>query len=112
MTKGFLIALAMVGCPTVWILLLMPLIARGFGVPYKVGILPFDRRNESLSKWQSFWFAGVLGWGICVFLVGVLIHSFGEFSNKPTNPQLILILALSCLSGGALSLWNYSRHQV
>ncbi len=110
MTKQFLVALAIVGCPIVWIVLVVPLIARGFGVPYRVGILPFDRQNERLSKWQSFWFAGILGWGICVFLVGFLILSLGEISKKPTDPQLILILALSCLSGGALSLWNSSRH--
>jgi hypothetical protein len=61
MMKMILVVVLVIGCPLLWIMVIVPFIAKSFGAPYN-GILPFDRQNEGLSKWQSFWFAGVLAW--------------------------------------------------
>jgi hypothetical protein len=67
MVKTVLVILAVIACPLLWTMIIVPLIAKSFGVPIKIGALPIDRRNQRLSRRQSFWFGGVLGWGIGFF---------------------------------------------
>lgn len=105
MLHSVFVAMVVIACPLIWIMIVVPVLAKCFRAPYKFGTLPFDRRNQSLSRWQSFWFAGVFGWGICVFLVGFLIHYFGESSKEASSLQLALLLGLSCLFGGVFSFW-------
>jgi small-conductance mechanosensitive channel len=109
MMKGVFVTLVGVGCPLIWIMIIVPIIAKCFGVPYKMGVLPFDKKQR-LGRWQSFWFAGVLGWGICVFLVGAVIQILGDVGRKPTISALWLELVWGAFLGGLLSLWNYPRH--
>lgn len=109
MMKGILVALVVIACPLLWIMIIVPLIAKCFSARYKIGALPFHRRNQALSRWQSFWFAGVLGWGGTVFLTSVLIRYFGDF--KLTVDQLLLGLVISSIVGGLLSMWNFPHHK-
>jgi hypothetical protein len=104
MMKGILLSLLVIGCLLIWILIVVPLVAKSFRAPYRFGTLPFHRRNQALSRWQSFWFAGVLGWGGTVFLSEVLIRYFDDFSKFRTH-QVLLWFAVSSISGGLLSLW-------
>jgi len=69
MVKAILVVLAVIARPLLWTMIIVPLIAEFFGVPIKIGALPIERRNQQISKRQSFWFAGVLGWGIGLFLL-------------------------------------------
>lgn len=94
--------LATFAFPLLWAMVIVPLIARKFDVPYKVGSLPFDREIRRLSGWQSFWFAGVLAWGFGVFLLAAEIQMFIDRSH-PTLPKLLYEL-VSCLVLGGL--WN------
>ena len=107
--KGIFVTLVVIACPLLWIMIIVPLIAKCFRAPYKIGALPFDRRNHALSRWQSFWFTGVLGWGGTVFLTSVLIRYLGEF--KLTVHQLLLGLIIYSIAGGLLSMWNFPHHK-
>jgi len=109
MMKGVLVALVVIACPLLWIMIIVPLIAKCFRAPYKIGAFPFHRRNQSLSRWQSFWFAGVLGWGGAVFLFTASLQYFDDFS-KPTVHQLLRALVIYLVAGGLLSLWIFPRH--
>ena len=109
MMKDILFAFVVVACPLVWIMIIVPLIAKCFRAPYKIGALPLDRRNQALSRWQSFWFAGVLGWGGTVFLTSVLIRYLGDLTL--TVHQLLLGLIIDSIGGGLLSMWKPSPSQ-
>lgn len=108
MMNSIWVALVVLGCPLFWIMIVVPLIAKCFSVPYKIGVLPFSGPNQRLGKWQSFWFAGVLGWGGCVFLFGALILHFSG-STMPRIQSLLFVLVWCLFLGGLLSLWNTSR---
>src|SRR5882724_124999 len=83
MVKAILGVLAALVCPLLWAMIIVPLIAKFLGVPIKIGSLPINRRNQRISKRQSFWFAGVLGWGIGIFLLGTLMARFVD-NKRPT----------------------------
>ena len=112
MVKSVWVAFVAIGCPLLWIMIIVPLIAKCFGAPYRLGALPFHRRNQALRKWQSFWFAGVLGWGGAVFLFSALVAYFADASgfSKLTVHQLLFGLVTDLACGGLLSLWNKPRH--
>jgi hypothetical protein len=87
MVKIVLVVVAVIACPAVWITLIVPMIARSRGVPFKLGSLPIDRRDKRLGKRQSFWFAGVLGWGVGLSILGVMTALLID----GTQPSLELI---------------------
>ena len=111
MLHGIFLALIVIACPLLWIMIIVPAIAKCFRAPYQFGALPFSRRNQSLSRWQSFWFAGVLGWGVAVFLVAALMAYFSDLNDfsKLTANQLLFRLVVFLIAGGLLSLWNAPR---
>lgn len=98
-----LVVLAVFAFPLLWVMVIVPLIARRFDVPYKVGTLPFDREIERLSGWQSFWFAGVLAWGFGLFLLAAETQLFIDRSH-PTLPKLLYELVACLVLGGLWSL--------
>jgi len=112
MLHGTFIALMVIIGLLAWLMIVVPAIARCFRAPYKFGTLPFASRNQSLSRWQSFWFAGVLGWGGTVFAVSASLAYFSdvEHFSKLTVYQLLFRLVVFLISGGLLSLWITSRH--
>jgi len=71
----------------------VPLIANILGVPLKVGALPVARRNQLLAKKESFWFGGVLGWGIGLSFLGALIALLLD-ERRFTIPEFFLALVL------------------
>jgi hypothetical protein len=89
------------------IAIIVPIVARRSGIPFKVGAIPTYRRDERLNKRQSFWFAGVLGWGFGFFLTGALAAVLTA-PKQFTISQLLYGL-ISCLVFGALSQgdWTY-----
>lgn len=103
MMKGALLTLLVIACLLLWSMIIVPMIAKCFRVPYALGTLPFHRRNHALTNWQSFWFAGVLGWGGTVFLATALIHYFND--SKLTIPQLLLTAVSYLIVGGLLG-WS------
>ena len=86
MAKVILVILAVFACPLLWTMAIVPLVANLFGVPIKIGALPVKRRNPRMSERESFWFAGVLGWGIGFSLLGTLLARFID-SRRPTILQ-------------------------
>ena len=76
MVKAILVLLAVIACPLLWTMIIVPLIAKSFGVPIKIGSRPIERRDQRISKRQSFWFAGVLGWGLGFSLLCTLLARF------------------------------------
>ena len=111
MLHGTFIALIVIICPLLWLMIVAPAIARCFRAPYKFGTLPFAPGNRSLSRWQSFWFAGVLGWGVTVFMVSALLAYFSDVEDfsKLTVYRLLCRLAVFLIAGGLLSLWIVPR---
>jgi hypothetical protein len=90
MVKVILVVLSVIACPAVWITVIVPVIARSRGVPFKLGSLPIDRRDERLSKRQSFWLAGVLGWGVGLSILG----SMTALLIDGTQPSLKLLFGV------------------
>jgi hypothetical protein len=107
MVKTVLIILAVIACPFLWTMIVVPLIARRFGVPIKIGALPIDRRNQRLSRQQSFWFGGMLGWGIGLCLLGFLTARFID-DTRMTIPRLLYGLVGELVFGGLLSQWDWT----
>ncbi|MGA3010789.1 MAG: hypothetical protein ABSD72_11075 [Terracidiphilus sp.] len=108
MVKVILGIVAVIACPLLWTMIIVPLIGRWFRVPIKIGALPIDGRDPRLSKWQSFWIGGVLGWGIGLFLMGALTARFID-DTRTTIPKLLYGLAGELIIGGLLSQsdWTY-----
>jgi hypothetical protein len=106
-TEIVLAVLAVFAFPLLWVMVIVPLIARRFDVPYRIGALPFDREIERLSGWQSFWFAGVLAWGFGMFLLVAETQLFFD----PTHPTLAKLLyeLVGCLVFGGL--WNQAHNR-
>lgn len=52
-----------------WICYLCPAIARLFHVPMAYGFYRAARENQHLSRKHYFWFVGVLGFGVGMFLL-------------------------------------------
>jgi hypothetical protein len=92
MMKIIFVVLAVITCPFVWITIAVPLLARSSGLRFKVGSLPIDRRDDRLSKRQSFWFAGVLGWGVGISLLGVMTALLID----RTKPTFELLFGVVC----------------
>ena len=86
MAKFIMVLLAVFACPLLWTMVFVPLIANFFGVPIKIGALPVKKRDPRMSERQSFWFAGVLGWGIGFSLLGTLFARFID-NRQPTILQ-------------------------
>ena len=107
MVKAILVLLAVIACPLLWTMIIVPLIAKFFGVPIKIGTLPIEKRNQRISKRQSFWFAGVLGWGIGFFLMGTLMARFID-GKRPTVPEDVFGFILVLVFGGLLSQWDWT----
>jgi len=107
MLKVVFVILAAIVCPLLWTMIIVPLIAKSFGVPIKIGALPIDRRDQRLSRRQSFWFGGVLGWGIGLFLLGALTARFINDTGT-TIPKLLYGLVGELVIGGLMSQWNWT----
>ena len=103
-----LAVLAVFAFPLLWVMVVVPLIARRFDVPYRIGALPFNREIQRLTGWQSFWFAGVLAWGFGMFLLVAEIQLFFD-PTHPTAARLLYELVACLVLGG---LWNqaHNRH--
>ena len=103
-----LVILAVIACPLLWTMMIVPLIARLFGVPIKIGSLPVHRQRQPLDKTQSFWFGGPLGWGVGLSLFGGLGQRFID-QTRSTVPSLLLAIAASLMIGGVASMldWTY-----
>jgi hypothetical protein len=86
MVKVIMVVLAVFACPLLWTMVIVPLIANFFGVPIKIGALPVKKRDPRMSERQSFWFAGVLGWGVGFSLLGTLLARFID-NRQPTILQ-------------------------
>ena len=95
-------AVFVIACPLLWIMIIVPLIANFFGVPIKIGVLPIARRNQRLARRQSFWFGGVLGWGIGLSLLCALMLLLLE--DKPlTIPEFLYGFVLCSIFTGSAS---------
>jgi len=95
-------AVFVIACPLLWTTIIVPLIANFFGVPIKIGVLPIARRNQRLARRQSFWFGGVLGWGIGLSLLCVLMVRLE--GTRLTIPELLPGFVLcSIITGRAFS---------
>jgi hypothetical protein len=105
-TEIVLAVLAVFALPLLWVMVIVPLIARRFNVPYRIGALPFDREIQRLSGWPSFWFAGVLAWGFGIFLLVAETQFFFD-PIRPTLTKLVYEL-LGCLVLGGL--WNQAHN--
>jgi len=101
MLKVIVVILAVIACPTLWITIIVPLIARSIGLPFKIGSLPIDRRDKRIARVHSFWLAGVLGWGVGISVLGVLTAIFID-RTRPTI-DLLYGAAACCL---VTALWT------
>jgi len=103
-----LLILAVIACPLLWTMMIVPLIARLFGIPVKIGSLPIHRQDQRLGKTQSFWFGGLLGWGVGLSLLGGFLQRFID-QTRSTLPSLLLAIAASLMIGGVASMldWTY-----
>jgi len=108
MMKEAFVAVVVIGCPLLWTMMIVPLIAKLFGVPIKIGSLPIHRQDQRLGKKQSFWFGGLLGWGVGLSLLGGLVQRFID-QTRSTLPSLLLAIAASLMIGGIASMldWTY-----
>jgi hypothetical protein len=102
-----LAVLAVFAFPLLWVMVIVPLIARKFDVPYKIGTLPFDRELQRLSGWQSFWFAGVLAMGFGLFLLAAETQIFFD-SSHPTLLKFLKELVACLVLGG---LWSQAHNR-
>ena len=81
--------------------------AKCFGVPIKIGALPIGKQNQQISKRQSFWLAGVLGWGVALFMLGTLAARLIDH-RRPTILEDLLGFILVVVFGGLLSQGDYT----
>ena len=107
MTNAFLVVLAVIVGPLLWAMMIVPVIARLFGVPIKLGSLPIHRQEDGLSNSQSFWFGGLLGWGVGFCLIGGLTQRFVD-QKRPTFLSLLLEIACSLIIGALASRLNWT----
>ena len=101
--KAALLIFAVIACPLFWTMIVVPLIANVVGVPIKVGVLPIARRNHRLGRRQSFWFGGVLGWGVGLSLFCALWVGFIEHKRLTFLAFLFSFVLCSMVAGGAAS---------
>lgn len=104
MINTLVVVLAVIACPFIWTMMIVPLIARCFGVPIRIGSLPIDRRSQRLGKRQSFWFGGVLGWGVGLSLMGALVQRFID-QTQSSVPSLIVAFVCTLIVGGLAACW-------
>jgi hypothetical protein len=62
--KELLVYLTAFACLVLWLGIIVPLIAKAFGVPFKFSFLQFNQQNPRLSRGQYILFVGVLSYGI------------------------------------------------
>jgi hypothetical protein len=87
-----------IACPLIWMMIIVPVVARQLGVPFKVGILPINRRDPRLGKRQSFWLAGVLGWGVGISLFGILTAQFMDHKHLTVSKLLLGVISCTVVS--------------
>jgi hypothetical protein len=107
------VVLAVIVCPLLWTAIIVPLLARFTGIPIKIGALPIEKRNPRMSDRQSFWFAGVLGWGVGVFSLGTLMARFVD-GRRPTILEdlfgfVLVVVFWALLNQGG---WTYPIDEV
>jgi hypothetical protein len=105
--------LVVIVCPLLWIAIVVPLLARFTGIPTKVGALPVEKRNPRMSERQSFWFAGALGWGVGISLLGNLGARLLD-GRRPTIFQNLFGFVLIVSYWGLLNQggWTYPIDEV
>ncbi|HEY5055123.1 MAG TPA: hypothetical protein VII58_03135 [Acidobacteriaceae bacterium] len=82
-------------CGILWAAILAPLIANAFGVPCKFVFLRIDRQNRHISRGQYFWFVGVFGWGLGMFVMTTVsdLLQWKFLGNATAHPSLASILS-------------------
>ena len=96
-----LLLVVVIACPLLWMMIVAPLMAKLFGVPLRVGVLPIAKRDQQLSRRQSFWLGGVLGWGIGLSLLAALIALLLD-ERRFTVPQILwAIVSCPLITGSA-----------
>jgi hypothetical protein len=111
MIKGLILAVIGLGCPLVWAWLVVPLIARLFGLRLKMAFVAEPSSNNHLSRWQYVFIWGVLSWGLAQFFLLVFLDSADSLlTTHPfaqASPGRILYAFSICLiSGALLGLWS------
>ncbi len=107
--RWVLVYLSALGAWTVWSDVIVPLIAKLFGVPYRFAFWRVDRHNQHLRRRQYFWFVWVLGFGggLSVFLTLSDLLRWKVLGERATDPiSLSFQLGISLLAGATLGLTN------
>lgn len=111
MIKSLTLAIIGIGCPLLWAFLLMPLLARVFGLRMKMAFVREPRSNNHLSRLQHVFAWGVLSWGLAMFLFLVILESGDSLLTMHpfahTNPvRVAYALSICVISGALFGVWD------